>query len=470
MASPILYEINTRVWLRELSNRAGQPVTLADVPDSEITAWKQLGFTHIWLMGVWQVGPEARRIALTHWREKWRREIPSGEEDVQGSPFAVQEYSVDSRLGHPLDLLMLKERLGRVGLKLIIDFVPNHLGIDSTEPKRYPARFVQGAQDQSGTYRGETKFGPRFFAHGRDPYFPPWSDTVQIDYRVAEAHESMSSIAQTISMFGDGLRCDMAMLLLPDVFQSTWKDFPSVGSHLTEANFWRAAIPKIRLLQPHVDLIAEAYWDREADLQDAGFDYTYNKRVTDYLVRGQDAELVEYLHRCTPHFLKQSVHFLENHDERRAAAAFKFERHKAAAALILFLPGMALLHDGQLEGRTQFAPIQMSKRAAEAVDAEIQQFYSRILAALQQTWIRRGLPTLIRLANAPHLIAIRWEGPKGEFDLGIVNLGEECALSGPQLSGARTHFYSTGAPLRELSGGGFSIPHGGHIIRAPSFN
>jgi hypothetical protein len=465
MRSPILYEINTRVWLRELSNSAGHPVTLADIPESEIATWKELGFTHIWLMGVWQVGKRARDLALAHWRGKWRSEIPSTEEDVQGSPFAVQEYSVDSRVGQPLDLLLLKERLGRAGIKLIIDLIPNHFGIDSSEPNRYPARFVQAATNIDGTYSCETKFGTRFFAHGRDPYFPPWIDTVQVDYRVAEAQDNMSSIAQTISMFGDGLRCDMAMLLLPDVFRSTWKDLPSVGTHLTEADFWRTTIPKIRMLQPHVDLIAEAYWDREADLQEAGFDYTYNKRVTDYLVRGHDAKLIEYLHSCTPRFLKQSVHFLENHDEQRAAQAFEFGRHKAAAALILFLPGMVLLHDGQLEGRRQFAPIQMSKRAVESVDSEVQRFYAEILKVLQQTPIRRGTPTLRHFESAPDLIAIEWQGGAGVTDFGIVNLGETSVLPSNQLASPPECLYSTSAPVRELANGDLNIPTGGHILR-----
>ncbi len=60
MASPLLYEINTRCWLRALADQAGASVTLANVPDAEFTAWQKLGFSHIWLMGVWTTGPQAR--------------------------------------------------------------------------------------------------------------------------------------------------------------------------------------------------------------------------------------------------------------------------------------------------------------------------------------------------------------------------------------------------------------------------
>src|SRR5687768_8714792 len=190
MAAPVLYEVNTRVWLRELSAKEGRPVTLADVPESEIARWKELGFTHIWLMGVWQVGPKAREIALRLWRDHWGKEIDSVEADVQGSPYAIQEYAIDARVGDALGMLMLKERLGRAGLRLILDFVPNHLGIDSTEPLRFPARFVHSTESLPGTFPAEARFGKRYFAHGRDPYFEPWIDTVQLDYRVLETHHA----------------------------------------------------------------------------------------------------------------------------------------------------------------------------------------------------------------------------------------------------------------------------------------
>jgi hypothetical protein len=422
---PLLYELNTRVWLRELSELAGRPLTIADVPDSDIRHWVNLGFTHVWAMGIWQIGPQAQRLAVGHWREHWHLEIPSTEGDVHGSPYAIQDYAVDSRIGRPLDLLMFKERLNHAGLRLILDFVPNHFGIDSPEPRRYPARFVQASSPLDGTFHCETTLGTRYFAHGRDPYFPPWEDTVQIDYRVAEVQEMMSSIAQTISMFGDGLRCDMAMLLLPEIFCDVWKNFPAVGSHRTSANFWNRTIPHIRQLQPNAELIAEVYWDREESLQDAGFDYTYNKRVTDFLMRGQDAELADFLYERRPAYLRRSVHFLENHDEQRVAAILPFRRHKAAAALILFLPGMALLHDGQLEGRTHFSRIQMNKRIPEEVDRSIQAFYFDLLQKLQKTHVRRGKPELVRSLLGHSLIVLRWAAPNGEEDFAMVNLGRE---------------------------------------------
>jgi glycosidase len=421
MGSPILFEINTRAWLRELSEKAGHPVLLEDIPQSEIDRWKALGFTHIWLMGVWQVGPKARARALESQHADWKEEYLS-DSDIQGSPYAIQEYSVDRRIGEPLGLLLLKERLNSAGLKLIVDFVPNHLGIDSPEIFNNPGRFVQSASEAAGTFPAETRFGERFFAHGRDPYFPPWTDTVQVDYRVPQAHEAMAAVAQTISMYGNGLRCDMAMLLLPEIFQKTWSAFPPASDFITHGNFWREAIPKIRQLQPQVDLIAEAYWDTEETLQSAGFDFTYNKRVYDYLVQGRIAELSDFLNSKNDAFLAHSVHFLENHDEPRIANLLAIERHKAAAALMFFLPGMVLLHDGQMEGRRAFARIQANRRKPEPIDAEISRFYNEFLEAIQKTHVRRSEPALLRSPDCREIIAVKWDGPEGEFDLALVNL------------------------------------------------
>jgi len=62
---PLLYELNARCWLRDLSDRSGNPITLANVPEAEFAEWRRLGFTHIWLMGVWATGPRSRAEALT---------------------------------------------------------------------------------------------------------------------------------------------------------------------------------------------------------------------------------------------------------------------------------------------------------------------------------------------------------------------------------------------------------------------
>jgi len=432
MGASILYEVNTRVWLRELSERAGEVLRLDTIPDEPLAHWRKLGFTHIWLMGVWSIGPKVREQALEHWRNTWSEEIPSTETDVHGSPYAISDYSIDTRLGEPLSLLFLRDRFQAHGLKLILDFIPNHLGIDAREPYHYPQRFVQSTREEEGFFQEETKFGSRFFAHGRDPYFPPWEDTIQLDYRVPDTQANMSAVAQTASVYCDGLRCDMSMLLLPEIFRETWKEHPPVSRQQAPVGFWNHAINAIKQTNPGAELIAEAYWGKERELQEAGFDFTYNKSVTDMLVRQQYPELRDFLLQCAPEYLARSIHFLENHDEPRAAAVFPNPTHKAAALLILALPGMPLLHDGQLEGRKAFARIQMNKRLPEEPDLELQNFYVELLAAIKTSRIRNGKAEI--LAAEPVLDgdssfrktnAIQWCDSTGKSDLILINFGDK---------------------------------------------
>ena len=104
---PLLYEINTRCWLNELSEQARRRIDLSSIPDEITHEWRQLGFTHIWLMGVWTTGSHGRQHALEQtdlWTE-YRAVFPQWQEsDVWGSPYAVADYQVSEQLGGELGL------------------------------------------------------------------------------------------------------------------------------------------------------------------------------------------------------------------------------------------------------------------------------------------------------------------------------------------------------------------------------
>ena len=117
MPQPLLYEINTRCWLRELADQHGRDITLATVPDDELARWRQLGFTHIWLMGVWTTGPLARALALSHpdLRKAYDEVLPGWrEQDVDGSPYAIAGYRVARELGGEAGLDHAQHRVGRL--------------------------------------------------------------------------------------------------------------------------------------------------------------------------------------------------------------------------------------------------------------------------------------------------------------------------------------------------------------------
>ena len=146
MPHPLLYEVNTRCWLRALSEKSGTAITLANVPDSEIAGWAKLGFTHIWLMGVWTTGPRARAEALKHadLRKAYDQVLPGWrDEDVGGSPYAIGDYQVPAALGGEAGLGAFRQRLHEHGLKLVLDFVPNHVGLDHPWVAERPELFVQ---------------------------------------------------------------------------------------------------------------------------------------------------------------------------------------------------------------------------------------------------------------------------------------------------------------------------------------
>jgi glycosidase len=228
MPHPLLYEINTRGWLCALSRQSGTAITLAEVPDSEFARWQNLGLTHIWLMGVWTTGPRARAEALKHpeLRKAYDQALPAWcEADVAGSPYAIGDYQVPPALGGEAGLAQFRRKLHEHGLRLLLDFVPNHVGLDHAWVREKPELFVQSAAEAPGTFAQQSGGRLRWLAHGKDPFFAPWTDTVQLDYRRAVTRAAMVQLLASIAEWCDGVRCDMAMLVLNEVFAGTWERF-----------------------------------------------------------------------------------------------------------------------------------------------------------------------------------------------------------------------------------------------------
>ena len=439
MPFPILYEINTRCWLRTLSDKRGASVTLANVPDSEFAGWQKLGVTHVWLMGVWTTGPLARAEALTHpqLRAAYEKVLPGWtDSDVAGSPYAIADYQVPPALGGEAGLEAFRQKLRQHELKLLLDFVPNHLGLDHPWVKDRPDLFVQSSTEAPGTFRVQTPRGSYWLAHGRDPYFLPWTDTVQLDYRRAATPTAMTQLLQSIASRCDGVRCDMAMLALNEVFARTWEHFPVAGQPSPAANhqvflpeFWSKAISAVKKAHPGFLFLAEAYWGLETRLQTLGFDFTYDKTLYDGLVAGHPSEVQGHLLGMTAEAVAASAHFLENHDEPRIASLLSPAEHRAAALVVLGLPGMRFLHDGQVAGARLKVPVQLARCPAEPTQANIARLYEQLLTTLPGTAVGRGEGKLLKPRaawpdnpTAQNLVIVQWQTQAPEFDLVVVNL------------------------------------------------
>lgn len=436
---PSLYQINTRVWLRELSRRLGRPATLDDVPDDALGQLRALGFDWVWLLGVWQTGEAGREVSLRHpgWRQDYQALLPDWQDrDVTGSPFAVRSYAVHLDYGGNQALRRLRERLRGHGLRLLLDFVPNHVAPDHPWVWERPEFFIPGddgllAREPENYRRVETRHGPRVLAHGRDPYFPGWPDTLQLNYRHAGLRAAMTEELTRIAGACDGLRCDMAMLLLPEVIHRTWHDLsrPRDGSAPVDTPFWPEAIAHVRRAHPDFLFMAEVYWDLEWTLQQQGFEYTYDKRLYDRL-HLRDAAGVRGHLRAELSFQERLVRFLENHDEPRAAAAFPPRTHEAAAVLTFLAPGLRFLHEGQLEGRTRKVSVHLGRRPDEPVNQSLQDFYRRLIEVLARPEVRNGRWRLLDCRIAwdgnqtwSRFLAYAWEGPAAERLLVCVNYG-----------------------------------------------
>jgi hypothetical protein len=431
MSHPLLYQINTRCWLKELSAQHHRAITLATVPEEEFAGWKKSGFTHVWLMGVWTTGPHAREIARNHpdLRRDYDTVLPGWTAaDVAGSPYSIADYVVPKALGGDEGLKKFRAKLNQLGLKLILDFVPNHLGLDHAWVSAQPELFVLSPKEADGTFAVKTAAGPRWIANGKDPYFAPWTDVAQLDYRRVATRTAMRKLLVSIAAKCDGVRCDMAMLMLNEVFAKTWAHLPTEAPNLAN-EFWPDAIKEAKQAQPGFIFMAEVYWGLEGRLQTLGFDFTYDKALYDDLIERHHAEAQRKLLTHPPDYVTRSIHFLENHDEPRVAAKLSPSENRAAALAILGLPGMRFLHEGQLTGARIKMPVQLGRRPIEPEQVEIKAAYEKLLAVLQKSLVGQGRGQILAPrpawdGNPTHqnFIVVQWPGNGLEFDLVVVNL------------------------------------------------
>ena len=427
MRYPTLYQINTRVWLKELSQKLDRPTTLNDIPDAELDRLARMGFDWVWFLSVWQTGPAGQWVSRNNpeWRKEFEETLPElREEDISGSGFAITGYTVHENLGGDAALARLRERLRKRGLRLMLDFVPNHTGLDHSWVEDHPEYYIRGTElDLARSPRDYTwinrKQGDLLLAHGRDPYFAGWPDTLQLNYGDPATQEAMISELIRIAGQCDGVRCDMAMLVLPDVFERTWG--------ITSQPFWPKATRIVRERAQDFCFMAEVYWDLEWTLQQQGFDYTYDKRLYDRLCEGHARPVREHL-RADPDYQSKLARFLENHDEPRTAVTFSPRVHQAAAIVTFLAPGLRFFHEGQFQGRCKRISPHLCRRPDEPVDRQLEQFYDRLLAVLRHPAVRDGRWELLECQPAWEgnwtcdcFLSFAWQGEAGERLLVTVN-------------------------------------------------
>ncbi len=395
--NPKLYEINTRIWIR----RFGKGNTLGSIPLKYFEELADKGINAVWLLGVWKTCDslidkhcfENNLISdYSKALKDWKRE------DVIGSPFAIDDYVLNPELGNFSELEKLRNKLNKLGIKLILDFIPNHFGADTHIIEKNPDIFLKGDEklftDDPYTFFKD-KYKGNIYTHGRDPLFPAWLDTIQVNYFSEEAREFMIDKLLKLTEVCDGVRCDMAMLQLNNVFQNTWLGVLNKREiKKPKEEFWKSAIERIKKKRDDFTFIAEVYWDLEWQLQQLGFDFTYDKHLTDKLAAKDIQEVKAHLMADRDYQFK-SIRFLENHDELRAVEKFGKKESLAAAVLISTIQGMKLYYDGQFEGKKIRLPVQLGREPNEKVSSTTISFYMKLLSITKDKIFSEGEWTML---------------------------------------------------------------------------
>ena len=425
--SPVIYEINTWIWLQALKQKCRRSVTLGSVPPEEWDAVASLEADAVWLMGVWERSPIGIRIARTlpALQTEYRKALPDySMEDVAGSPYCVHRYVVDEHLGGPQGLAEARGELARRGMRLILDFVPNHVAPDHPWVYEYPKYFIQGSgEDLVGVPNDFFVADGKIIACGRDPYFPSWRDTAQLNAFYPGLRQAVIETVSGVADQCDGIRCDMAMLLLSSIFERTWG---GRAGPRPDDEYWSEVIGAVRKGHPDFLFVAEAYWDLEWELQQQGFDYCYDKRLYDRLIY-DSAENIRLHLMADRIYQSKLVRFIENHDEPRAASTFSPDKSRAAAVTIATVPGAKLFHQGQFEGRRIKLPVQLGRQPEEPVDEDLHAFYRGLVKVIRAPAFKEGEWNLCERSgwpdNASYVNLVAWCWRKGEEKyLVVINL------------------------------------------------
>lgn len=387
---PLIFEINTWVWLTDLGRKYRRHITLGNIPEQEWDVIASYGFDAVWLMGVWERSPAGISISMRNAEllKAFKNALPDfSAADNVGSPYCIRRYTVDEHLGGDRGLAMARKMLRDRGMKLILDFAPNHVAPDHPWATAHPEYFIRGSMDDIAKEPSSfIELNGNVYACGRDPYFPAWPDVLQLNgFQPSLRHEVIETL-NGIAAQCDGVRCDMAMLMLNSIFERTWG--ARAGARPPH-EYWVSVIRAVKENHRSFLFIAEAYWDLEWELQQQGFDFCYDKKLYDRLECG-DAESVRSHLLADLSYQNKMVRFIENHDEPRAADAFPDGKGRAAAVATFTLPGAKLLHQGQIEGRTVRLPVFLARRPAEPDSLELVAFYRRLLSIIQNNAFRNG--------------------------------------------------------------------------------
>lgn len=442
-----LLEISTRPYLYYLSQKYKSPIKkLSLIPMEELDFFQNLGFNMIWFMGVWNNGTEGRKFDLNDESriKHYNQHLPNwSKDDVIGSPYSIYSYDPSPEIGNLEDLKWLKNELNKRSIKLILDFVPNHSSMDAPEIKSHPEYYIRKGrlkskiklteEDNKYIYNGkkiekipkEEKYDKNGFAYGRGLGVKhPWKDVRQYDYSNKELWKFQLNNLKKIAQCCDGIRCDVAWLMISDIFKRCFKTMND-----TKEEFWTFAISEIRKIYPNIIFIAEVFgkkWISDFLLQ-CGFNFVYDIEPYDILnlIKDNNININEFIERnknIEKDYLFNTVHFSENHDLITIIEKLEENVNKAnlLTAIVCFLPGIKMFNYGQIFGWKDTLCVQLRRILSYEINNEVFNFYTKVIKILNLDVVKKGK---FRISLNQHLINIKWYNDK-EILIGYFNYNE----------------------------------------------
>ncbi len=393
----VLLAKNTYVWLAQLSQQYGRPITQIDqIPDEQLATLAQRGITGLWLIGLWERSRASKRIKQM-----------MGNPDAVASAYSLYDYVIAEDLGGQQALDNLRARAWRYGIRLASDMVPNHMAIDSRWVIEHPERFLSLPYSPfpSYTFNGpdlcdDARVGifledhyydhsdaavvfkrvdyatgdTHYIYHGNDGTSMPWNDTAQLNYLDANVREIVIQTILHVARQFPIIRFDAAMTLAKRHIQRLWfpepgsgGDIPSRAEHglskaefdaLMPNEFWREVVDRVAAEAPDTLLLAEAFWLLEGYfVRTLGMHRVYNSAFM-HMLRDEDNDKYRQLIKNTlefdPEILKRYVNFMSNPDEEPAAVQFgKGDKYFGICTVLATIPGLPMFGHGQFEGLSE---------------------------------------------------------------------------------------------------------------------
>ena len=384
---PYIYEINTRAWLYELSKKYDRQILkISDIPTEEYDNLRDNGVDIVWMMGIWKLGKyglefDRKNGDYSHLLPDFRPD------DIIGSPFAITEYSCNHDIGTDSDLKELRRQLNSRGIKLMLDFIPNHSAFDANYVNKYPDMYINAPEGVQDTNR----YNSIGIAYGSDIGYKPWKDVAQLNIWNKKTREYMVENFLAVLTYADAVRCDVAYLVLNDVFEETWKyELEYYNYTRPDTEFWTEAFKAGKELNPEAIFLAELYEGKYTEiLLELGFTYVYDKTLLDKLVmNAQDVK--EYIKSKNNDFWKNTCHYVENHDEERIVfkTGSNYQKAKAAGTIAATVGGMIFMQHGQWEGKKNRLDVHLRRAAEEEDNAELVSYYKHLNNVIREPAFR----------------------------------------------------------------------------------